>query len=130
MPVTEPVVSLLSRGPMKKQPITWMARQGDILLTAVLSIPKDAKAHVRAADHGRVVLAYGEVTGHAHALAEGTVTAYGPSDDAFWLEVEQPGQAVVTHEEHAAIALPANVRFLSVRRQRQYTPERIERVAD
>lgn len=44
----------------------YLLRQGDVALTAVSSIPSDAKAVVR--DGGRVVLAYGEVTGHAHAI--------------------------------------------------------------
>ena len=108
----------------------WMARQGDVLLTAVPSIPSTARAHARPLDRGRVVLAYGEVTGHAHALAEGTALAFGPSDDAFWLEVPEGQTAVVTHEEHAAIAIPADVRFIAVRRQVEYTPERLVNVAD
>jgi hypothetical protein len=115
---------------MKKKPVVWMARQGDVMLRAVARIPEDATAHVRKADGARVVLAYGEVTGHAHALDAETVVAYGPSDDAFWLDVTQPGRAIVTHEEHAAIAIPANVRFVEVRRQMQYSPAAIERVAD
>ena len=112
---------------MKKIP--WQARQGDVLLVAVGSIPAAAKAHVRKADAGRVILAYGEVTGHAHALDARTATAYGPSDDAFWLAIEKDG-AVVTHEEHTAIVIPPEVKFLAVRRQKQYTPERIENVQD
>jgi hypothetical protein len=112
---------------MKNRP--WQARQGDVLLVAVSSIPAEAKAHVRPADQGRVILAYGEVTGHAHALDASTVTAYGPSDDAFWLAVEKDG-AVVTHEEHSAIVIPSDVKFLAVRRQKQYTPSRIENVTD
>lgn len=46
-------------------------RQGDVLLARIGgtdALPKDAKAVTR--DKGRVVLAYGEVTGHAHAIME------------------------------------------------------------
>jgi hypothetical protein len=43
-------------------------RQGDVLITSIKSIPKAAK--VRSHDGGRVVLAYGEVTGHSHSIAE------------------------------------------------------------
>ena len=111
---------------MKK--ISWMARQGDVLLLAVDTIPAEARAHRRPVDTGRVILAYGEVTGHAHALAEGSAVGYGPSDDAFWLDVE-PG-ATVTHEEHATITIPRDVRFVEVRRQREYSGAGERRVAD
>ena len=107
----------------------WMARQGDVLLMAVDAIPADALAHPRAAVRGRVVLAYGEVTGHAHALDAATVTAWGPSDDAFWLRVEAPG-GVVTHEEHAPIVIPSDVQAVRVLRQREYSEAGERRVAD
>lgn len=106
----------------------WMARQGDVLMMAVDTIPAEAMSHKRPVDAGRVILAYGEVTGHAHALAEGTAVGYGPSDDAFWLEVA-PG-AVVTHEEHAPIAIPAHVTRLAIVRQREYSGAGERRVAD
>jgi hypothetical protein len=112
-----------------KKPARWMARQGDVLLREVSKIPAAALAHARPNDRGRVVLAYGEVTGHAHALDAATVTALGPSDDAFWLKVEQPG-ATVTHEEHAAITIPERVRFVEVIRQREYSEAGERRVAD
>lgn len=41
-------------------------RQGDVLIQPVDSVPSDAIAVAR--DNGRSILAYGEVTGHAHAL--------------------------------------------------------------
>lgn len=115
---------------MSRKNSPWIARQGDVLLMAVPSIPQNAKAHVRQADRGRIILAYGEVTGHAHALEAATVNAYGASDDAFWLEVPEGSTATVTHEEHSAITIPADVRFVHVRRQVEYTPERIVNVAD
>jgi hypothetical protein len=45
-------------------------RQGDVLLTPVLSLPVGLKEVPL--DKGRIVLAYGEVTGHAHAIADHT----------------------------------------------------------
>ncbi len=41
-------------------------RQGDVLLVPVKSLPIGAKEIPL--DKGRIVLAYGEVTGHAHAI--------------------------------------------------------------
>lgn len=52
---------------MRKK-LQFQARQGDVFIKAVAKIPADAKVKPR--DNGRVVLAYGEATGHAHAIAE------------------------------------------------------------
>lgn len=52
-----------------------MLRQGDVLLVEVTEeIPAEAKKVER--DHGRVVLAYGEATGHAHAIPHPGATLY------------------------------------------------------
>lgn len=107
----------------------WMARQGDVLMMEVDAIPAEAMAHKRPSDAGRTILAYGEVTGHCHALAEGQTVGYGPSDDAFWLEVIGDG-AVVTHDEHAPITIPSHVRRLAIVRQREYSGAGERRVAD
>jgi hypothetical protein len=54
-----------------------MYRQGDVLIIPVESIPERLDAIDR--DDGRVVLAHGEVTGHAHAIkAEGAVLFRDP----------------------------------------------------
>ena len=106
----------------------WIGRQGDVLMIEVDAVPAEAMAHKRPNDHNRVVLAYGEVTGHAHALDPKYATAYGPSDDAFWLTTT-PG-ATVTHEEHAPIVIPENVRAVRVVRQREYSAAGERRVQD
>jgi len=43
-------------------------RQGDVQLQPVESLPSGCKEVPN--DNGRIVLAYGEVTGHAHAIAD------------------------------------------------------------
>ena len=87
-------------------------------------------------DKGRVVLAYGEVTGHAHAIADPHVemwTMLGAKDNA------APGndndrilhcldEVQLDHEEHETIKLPAGLYV--VRRQREYGPEELRTVAD
>lgn len=108
---------------MKREPI----RQGDVLLVPVRSIPKGAAP--RARDNGRVILAYGEVTEHAHAIAD---TVDDPAcellatGDATYLRVDRVSQLV--HEEHSAATLePGTYRVV---RQREYSPEAIRNVAD
>ena len=107
-----------------------MVRQGDVLLIPVSQIPNGATVVKTTA--GRVVLAEGESTGHAHTLEAGSATLYSTADSADrWLRVHGQsggGVAVLTHQEHASIELPPGDYIM--RRQREYTPEEIRRVAD
>lgn len=114
-----------------------MYRQGDVLLVAVKSIPEYAK---ELKDDGRVVLAYGEVTGHAHAFYPEVAEAekddpkakpkmkavlWDAGAERFLRVVEK---TALRHEEHTAIEIPkGNYRVV---RQREYDPERDRWVAD
>jgi hypothetical protein len=99
-----------------------MYRQGDVLLIPVSTVVvgKPVKR-----DRGRVILAYGELTGHAHAISSRNATLY-----------EGPGQVLriiakevkLEHEEHATIVLPPGDYQLV--HQREYSPEEIRRVQD
>ena len=101
-----------------------MYRQGDVLIIPVKSIPTGSKKVER--DRGRVVLAHGEATGHAHTLLERNVTMF-EKDMARFIEITGGG-ATVVHEEHGAVNLDSG--FYEVRRQREYSPEAIRNVAD
>ncbi|MFF2786309.1 hypothetical protein ACFVT6_06015 [Streptomyces sp. NPDC058049] len=108
-----------------------MYRQGDVLI-----VPLDESAvPPHAADgeqeprdgRGRMVLALGEVTGHAHAvLGPGRLVrepgVFGP------LLLHLPDGGRVVHEEHAAIPLPKG--WYRVVRQREYLPGAVRIVAD
>lgn len=78
-------------------------RQGDVFITVVDSIPKGAK--VQKLDQGRAILAYGEVTGHAHAIDGTTVDEFRVGDDET-LYFNGKDDLVLKHEEHASITLP------------------------
>jgi len=102
-------------------------RQGDVWIESVNAVPYGAAEVVP--DRGRVVLAYGEVTGHAHAIVATPslrLLAVPGLDDRF-LEIGGDG-AELRHEEHATIPLPPGL--YCVRHQREYNPEAIRRVAD
>lgn len=121
-----------------------MYAQGDLLIIPVKDFPKDTKD---VTPKGRVVLALGETTGHAHAFYDGGVTLLRrPTTDTAmleqnsipmetveqWIEIargkgEKPG-AVLKHEEHAPIELPPG-RYRVVR-QREYDPQQDRYVAD
>lgn len=114
---------------MKKIPV--MYRQGDVLVVAIEALPAHAKAEKKAT---RVVLAYGEVTGHAHAIAQDEVKSFKTPEPVpvfdwnaeRFLQVQT--RAFLKHEEHATIELPPG--NYAVVTQREYTPEEIVRVAD
>lgn len=101
-------------------------RQGDVLITSITSLPKRLRPVPR--DNGRVILAYGEVTGHAHAVVgdvELLESDVAEMEERF-LRVEREAQVV--HDEHNTIHLPPG--DYKIVRQREYTPEQIRNVAD
>lgn len=108
-----------------------MYRQGDVLVVRIDSIPSGASAEE---SKGRIVLAYGEVTGHAHAIdardaqsfrTKAPVPVFDAQAERF-LRVQV--EALLRHEEHDAIKLPAG--DYAVIQQREYSPEEIRNVAD
>lgn len=102
-------------------------RQGDVLIERIDSMPVKLMPVDR--EHGKIVLAHGEVTGHAHAIADSHATLFQTAEQAgvSFLEVRE-AVAALQHEEHATIELPpGNYR---ITRQREYSPEEIRNVAD
>lgn len=115
----------------KQQTPPAQFRQGDVLITRIDRAPNGLTPRPR--DGGRVILAYGEVTGHAHAIAD-TLEAPAAAiyddptaaDGSFVMLVESDTGLV--HEEHGRIDLAPGA--YRVTRQREYTPEAIRMVAD
>ena len=111
-------------------------RQGDVLIERIAEIPTTAEKQNKSS---RIILAHGEVTGHHHALEipdpadwwkQGEISTGNekPARLAGELFVSLPAGGVVTHQEHAEIALPAG--HYRIIRQREYSPEAIRNVAD
>ena len=97
-------------------------RQGDVLVIAVSSLPKTAVLQ-----QGPVILAHGEVTGHAHQIHSGASLYLDPETQATYVEIAE-ALAELRHEEHATIPLPNGV--YRVIRQREYSPTEIRNVQD
>jgi hypothetical protein len=112
-----------------KKPL--MFRQGDVLVVAIAALPEGVK---REKVEGRVVLAYGEVTGHAHAIAKDEVKSFRSKEPipVFDWNAERflqvTSRALLRHEEHGAIEIPAGT--YAVVTQREYHPEELRRVED
>ena len=104
-----------------------IVRQGDVMLFRVAELPKNA---VLVKTKGDVILAHGEVTGHAHRIKREQTEK--PSARLFDLGAERYLQiaerVALTHEEHSAIFLDAGV----YRQAFQHEEKRAEitRVAD
>ncbi len=97
-------------------------RQGDVFLIQVESLPEDAREEIHSE---RIVLAYGEATGHSHSVSNKDARLYFSSGQHF-LAVET--NAKLVHEEHEAIALSGGV--YKVVRQREYQQSGMLRYVD
>jgi hypothetical protein len=119
--------------------IPWQCRQGDVFLERISDAIKAGKVIAREA--GRIVLAHGEATGHAHVVENDDAVMYELEDktsvgNGVWnrllralkgatLRHDCPGQAA---PDHGAIPLPPGE--YEVIQQLTYTPEAIRVVAD
>jgi hypothetical protein len=96
-------------------------RQGDVTLVKVSELPAGAKRI-----EGDVILAYGEVTGHAHRVIEKQKVAYFDAGAERFLQVLE--KTALTHEEHGAIMLEKGV-YKQVFQVEDFGTE-VRRVAD
>lgn len=117
-----------------------MAAQGDILIRAIESLPKNVS--IVNAENGKFILAHSE-TGHHHIIRkqEGIVF-YANDNDPFiaYLVIDNTVEALIEHERsfdtHETIALKCPVetkesqRVYEIRRQREYTPEGFRKAQD
>jgi hypothetical protein len=101
-------------------------RQGDVLLCAVEAIPFGAKPVPK--DGDRLVVALGELTGHAHALAAAQAQMFREKGSGRSFLVIGDGGAPLSHEENDPILMPAG-RY-ELRRQREYAPQTPRLVGD
>lgn len=97
-------------------------RQGDVLIRRIQSLPKQ-KAQQRLTG----ILAYGEVTGHAHRVEDMRQSELLEIGKGLFLRVGEDGVRVI-HEEHAPVELPAGNYEIEI--QKEYTPAEIRNVAD
>jgi hypothetical protein len=104
-----------------------MFRQGDVLIVPIARLPAGLKPVGR--EHGRLVLAYGEVTGHAHAIRDKRAALFRDSKlAAIFMHVSGDGPVALDHQEHDTIHIPPG--DYQIIRQREYTPDAIRNVAD
>ena len=100
---------------LEAPPLPLHVRQGDVLLIRVDADLHGARHVPR--DGDRLVLAYGEVTGHAHAIRERRAELRVIDGHRY---LDAPAPVVVEHEEHAPIRLDPGVYEVVI--QREYVP--------
>ena len=111
---------------MEQQVKTPQLRQGDVLLEEFDGpLPEGVDIPL---ENGRMVLAHGEATGHVHSIA--------PMRGARFIETKEgrrflslPSPALLEHQEHTALAVPAG-KVHEVVRQREYSPQAVRNVND
>lgn len=99
-------------------------RQGDVLLVMVDKIPSFAEI---SKEKGDIILAHGEVTGHAHRIKSPAQKAklWDANAERFLQVMETISLA---HEEHSVITLPPGNYQVVI--QKEYTPEELRNVKD
>ena len=117
---SSPLAAPLAGAPAR---LRGQLRQGDVLL-----VPTDddlpAEARPLSRTGGRVVLAEGEATGHAHAIRSSAATLVA-ADGERYLRVAAP--VTLDHEEHAALQVAPGVYRVVI--QREYVPPEVSPVA-
>ncbi len=108
----------------------YQIRQGDVYLVPI-DTPKNVLLRPVERENGRVVLAHGEVTGHAHAFSGPQTMLLEPETPFGVPGITDPVSRVVfvpepdtmVHEEHSAIPVtPDNVGHFALITPREYTP--------
>ena len=110
-------------------------RQGDVMLVKVDRLPKGEDV---TAKDGKNIVAWGEATGHYHAVRGPQVTMFRPDDMSggvvFALKIDGDGARLV-HEkadgpttDHGTIELPPGL--YEARRQREFTADDVRYVND
>lgn len=110
--------NILKKAAKVKPPKVW--RQGDVFIISTDEIPAGATPR-------KPVLAEGEVTGHAHRLADSRHAGVLGFDGQLFLSVSGD-EATVMHEEHGPVTVPRGSYVIRI--QREYHPKEIRRVVD
>jgi hypothetical protein len=116
-----------SEGPrQEKEENMTQLQQGDVMLEKVDELPADGKAVQ--AKNGTYVLAYGEATGHKHALEDVEGIKVVEKDGLFYVSVEK--SALLTQEEHGTVMIPEGVWRVDRVREYDHFAQEARRVND
>jgi len=104
-------------------------RHGDVALFGIAQLPPDA---VRVDTEGDIILALGEVTGHAHRIKQSRRVSLWQAAGQRYVTVEADPDggeaAALDHEDHGHIPIVTGTYLVQI--QRVYAPEGVRPVAD
>jgi hypothetical protein len=102
----------------------FQARQGDVFFEVAGKTPKFGDPKKRMKDN---ILAYGEVTGHSHAILSPSMDELDSFvDDNGDIFIRSHGKPIIVgHDEHNTITLPADT-DICITRQRECNPVGLE----
>jgi hypothetical protein len=101
----------------------YQVRQGDVYLERISDVVPDGAVKQR--DKNKIVLAFGEATGHHHRVSTKNATRY-EWQGAMVVEIKKASKLL--HEEHDPITLEPGVWKRTL--QREYHPAEIRQVRD
>ena len=107
---------------------TQLIQQGDVLIFTNAKLPDDAQ-EVQPIN-GRLILAEGETTGHAHAanVMEYPGTKLFKSAQGLFLSVIAPIE--IQHEEHKKVRVPAGVHKIGIVQEVDPFADEVKNVQD
>jgi len=106
-----------------------MYRQGDVMVVKTDDIFEMNELEKIERENQRIVLAYGEVTGHAHAIKSTEADFYrSKRKDVPHLYLVVNNNVDLSHEEHSTITIPPGK--YRVIRQREYIANSVRTVSD
>ncbi len=108
-------------------PKAKLIRQGDVLVMPCKAIPASA---VQVEDEGgRLILAYGESTGHSHSIAlHPRIAMFRDDASGGRLYIKNDVPAALTHQEHSTLEIAPGMHEIRVQRTMKSGAAR--RVAD
>lgn len=125
-----------------KHQMKQMARQGDVLIISqnAKSLTEETKKRLFGSakgkkwnfkTEGRAPLAYGEVSGHAHAIHDESAVqelTYSKDIQETTKQLKLSKEATVSHEEHGSVCIPKGEHAVVI--QSEYRMGDIRRVID
>lgn len=104
-----------------------LIRQGDVLIVPTNTVPANTNRVER--ENGRLILAHGEATGHAHAIIEEAAQLVTSEQaNELFLLVHGTETVSLVHDEHNTLVIAPGT--YKVIRQREYSPAGLRNVQD
>jgi len=100
-------------------------QQGDVLLKKINQLPDGVIEKAR--DNGSIVLAYGEVTGHAHRIVDIDAMFYEKDGKSY---LKNSKSVILGHEEHHQIIIEPGIWEIGQIQEKDWLSGMVRKVID